>query len=582
MTMDVRDMTSPEQLMGHIQHIAQWVRLSGSPEESKGFDYIEEKLTEWKISYKRITHPAYISLPGKASVTIKMQGIEMPIECITHAMGANTPKEGIAGSLVYVGKGMPDDYKHFPQGAIALVEGLATPLSTLNAGKANAAGVVFINGSEFHEMIVSPVWGSPPSDRQHLLPEIPVVSILEKDARKIKSQLAQQIPVQVTLNTEVLTEWREIPLLIADIEGNQYPEEVVMLAGHVDSWHYGAMDNASANAVQLEALRVFQQRKDKLVRSLRVAFWSGHSHGRYAGSTWYVDEHWAELEEELVVQMYVDSVGGKGATVLSQAWAMSETKPVAIEALALETGEVFEGGRFGRGGDQSFYGIGVSGLFMCLSEQPPITDPKYIGSSNLLGGNGKTGGLGSWWHAVDDTVDKLDPAFLNRDARIYLYSLSRYLEEPRLALDFRETIMELRNHLLQWQKIAQDRFELSEAVKYCNQLEEVVQPFYQAQDLEPTIFNQIVITLGRILIPLNYTTGNKYEQDLALNYQPIPSLEPIQDLLKTEPGSDEEQHLLILLKRRLNYVSNTLRKASQYLKEFPAVKQIPESMEMRK
>src|SRR5699024_3524545 len=123
---------------------------------------------------------------------------------------------------------------------------------------------------------------------------------------------------------------------------------VVFLSGHVDSWHYGAMDNASANAVQLEVLKAFQERKEHLKRTLRVVFWSGHSHGRYAGSAWYVDKNWQDLNEELAVQMYVDSVGGKGATILTQAWAMSETKQVAVDALELELNDKFEGTRFGR------------------------------------------------------------------------------------------------------------------------------------------------------------------------------------------------------------------------------------------
>jgi hypothetical protein len=563
---DVRDMTSSVQLMEHVKTIAKEVRLSGSPEEARSFDYIEEKLKEWNISYHRTTHPAYISLPVKASVTIQVGGTASSLESITHSMGVSTAPEGLSGTVVYASAGGPDDYKNFPAGAIALVEGLATPMGTLVAGQAGAAGVIFINGQEFHEMIVSPVWGSPSSEYTHLMPKIPVVSILEKDGKELRNELAKNTIVETTIQTEVLTEWRPIPILIADVEGNEFPDELVLLAGHVDSWHYGAMDNASANAVQLEALRVFQERKDKLKRSLRVAFWSGHSHGRYAGSTWYVDENWSELDERLVVQMYIDSVGGKGATVLSQAWAMSETKAVAVDALAEETGEVFEGGRFGRGGDQSYYGIGVSGLFMCLSEQPPVTDPTHISSSNLLGGNGKTGGLGSWWHAVDDTVDKLDPAFLERDARIYLYALARYLEESIVSLDFRPTVEELRQHLVYWQNAAKGRFSLESAFTQCAQLEEAVHQFYNQKDLDPMTFNQTVVQLGRILIPLNYANGNRFEYGLALNHEPILALEPIHELVKTVPNSNEEQHLLVLLKRRLNYVTDSLKKASQLLK----------------
>jgi len=560
---DVRDMTSPEQLMNHVHNIAQWVRLSGDDGEAKAFDYIEQRLKEWGIDYGRITHPAYISLPGEASLSVQAGDAFYDIGCITHAMAAAAPQPGTTAAVVDVGAGRAEDYRNFPAGAIALIDGLATPGNTLNAGRGGAAGAIYINGNELHEMIVSPVWGSPAADKTELLPKIPVVSILSKDAEPIREALAAGTKVQATILTEVLKEWRAIPLLTAEIPGNEFPDEVVLLSGHVDSWHYGAMDNGSANAAQLEALRVFNERRSELKRTFRVAFWSGHSHGRYAGSTWYVDHHWEELERRLAVEMYVDSIGGKGATVLSQAWAMSETKHIAVAALAEETGDVFEGGRFGRGGDQSFYGVGVSGLFMCLSEQPPVTDPGYIGSSNLLGGNGKTSGLGSWWHAVDDTPDKLDAAFLHRDARIYLYALARYLESSQLDLDFRPTVAELRGHLAAWQEQAGDRFSLERALDQCAKLADSVDAFYAACADDVACFNQVVMALGRALVPLNYSTGNRYNHDLALPYPPIPALQLIDELVGLEHGSDAENHLLVALQRNLNYVCDTLRQATQ-------------------
>ena len=48
-----------------------------------------------------------------------------------------------------------------------------------------------------------------------------------------------------------------------------------MLSGHVDSWHYGAMDNASADATMLEVGRIFSEHAGELRRGLRLAFWSG-------------------------------------------------------------------------------------------------------------------------------------------------------------------------------------------------------------------------------------------------------------------------------------------------------------------
>ena len=44
-----------------------------------------------------------------------------------------------------------------------------------------------------------------------------------------------------------------------------------------------------------------------------MAFWSGHSHGRYASSAWYADTFWHDLHERCVCHVNIDSVGAKGA-----------------------------------------------------------------------------------------------------------------------------------------------------------------------------------------------------------------------------------------------------------------------------
>jgi len=572
-TTDIRDCTTAEVLMAHVHNIAKYVRSSGDDEEAKAFDYIESCLRRWGVTYERTTHPAFISLPVAARLSVGTGAAQREYRCITHSMSAQTGEFGCIGSVVDVGTGTSQEYQaasfaaQIARGArIALVDGLATPDKTMTAKAEGAAAVIFVNGDELHEMIVSPVWGSPSSERVGLLPNIPVVSVLGADGAQIRKQLLQADDVVATIHTDVVTEWRDIPMLIADVEGNTFPDEVVLLSGHVDSWHYGAMDNASANAVQLEALRIFKERQHVLQRTLRVAFWSGHSHGRYAGSTWYVDHHFEEIVQRVVLHMYIDSVGGQGATVLSEAWAMSETKHVAVHALAAETGDVFNGTRFGRGGDQSFYGAGVSCLYMCLSEQPPAPTSGLINVSQLLGGNGKTGGLGAWWHAVDDTVDKLDADFLLRDARIYLSSLGTYLEQTRLAFDFRETVAELHGHLAMWQAKAQARFSLQTADAACAELKQAVDAVYAAQ-LDDVSYNQAVVGLSRRLVPLNYSTGNRFEHDLALGYPPIPALQPIDALLTTTAGSDAAQHTLVLLQRRCNYVTHALREASLFARQ---------------
>jgi Zn-dependent M28 family amino/carboxypeptidase len=178
------------------------------------------------------------------------------------------------------------------------------------------------------------------------------------------------------------------------------------------------MDNGTANATMLEVARILSQEKTELKRSLRLAFWSGHSHGRYAGSALYCDEHWEELYDSCVLHVNIDSVGAKDSVVLTEGNCMAETKDLAGSVIRELVSEVYEGSRFGRAGDQSFWGPGVPSLLMGLSEQVPATTPAAQAFTKLFGA-GKGGGFG-WWHTTEDTMDKIDPDYLERDCRICL------------------------------------------------------------------------------------------------------------------------------------------------------------------
>jgi len=91
-------------------------------------------------------------------------------------------------------------------------------------------------------------------------------------------------------------------------------DDFLLLHGHYDSWYVGITDNATGDAGMLEAARVFDEHSDELERNLRVAWWPGHSTGRYAGSTWYADEFAQELATNCVAQVNMDSPGAKDAT----------------------------------------------------------------------------------------------------------------------------------------------------------------------------------------------------------------------------------------------------------------------------
>ena len=76
---------------------------------------------------------------------------------------------------------------------------------------------------------------------------------------------------------------------IAEIVGTDKADEVVMLGGHLDSWHSatGATDNAIGCAIMMEAVRILQAVGAKPRRTIRVALWGGEEEG-LLGSLAYV------------------------------------------------------------------------------------------------------------------------------------------------------------------------------------------------------------------------------------------------------------------------------------------------------
>ncbi|MDQ2744373.1 MAG: M28 family peptidase [Chloroflexota bacterium] len=562
---------SQDRLMADTEALARWVRLSGSEDERQAFEYVADVLRGLGLEPVLHLAPGYISLPKSADLQVNGN----PIPAITHAMAAGTPPDGLDLPLVYVGDGSPTaDATKDLTGTIVLLDGIAAPEAVRAAQEAGAAACVFATSDQYvHEMIVSGVWGSPDPSNRERLPKIPVVSVGREERDRLRSLLAAGNPVRAHLTTTVSTSWREIPTLTVQVDGPRDTDEFVLLSGHIDSWHYGAMDNGSANAGMLETLRAVLPHRDTFRRGLRLAFWSGHSHGRYAGSTWYADAFWEDLHDNCAVHINVDSLGGRNATVLTEANAMAETYAVAAAVIRAVADVEFVGTRFGRAGDQSLQGIGVPSLFMSLSEQPP--DSERVNTLAVItgGGDAKSGGLGWWWHTTEDTADKIDPDLLLRDARIYAAVTYRFLAAPVLPLDLRASSRDLWSHLRHWQEEAGDRFDLSpvlsraeEVAGLAARLQERIERLGDRVDDETAHrLNQAIVAAERPLVRLNYAQSGPYAHDPARGQPPVPLLAPLDDLPATAPGSDESHELHTLLVRRCNQVLHELTEARRAL-----------------
>lgn len=105
------------------------------------------------------------------------------------------------------------------------------------------------------------------------------------------------VEVEADVKTKFFNEDLRAYNVIAEIPGSDptLKDELVMLGGHLDSWHgaTGATDNAAGCAVMMEAVRILKAVGVQPRRTIRIALWSGEEQG-LLGSRNYVTNHFAD------------------------------------------------------------------------------------------------------------------------------------------------------------------------------------------------------------------------------------------------------------------------------------------------
>lgn len=130
---------------------------------------------------------------------------------------------------------------------------------------------------------------------------------------------------KIVLNLDLKVKWDRKDLngynVIAEIPGSDpfLKEQVVMIGGHLDSWHAatGATDNAAGCAVMMEAARLIVKLNLHPRRTIRIALWSGEEEA-LLGSFNYVKKHFGNpadmklTEEAKNISAYFNLDNGTG------------------------------------------------------------------------------------------------------------------------------------------------------------------------------------------------------------------------------------------------------------------------------
>jgi len=536
----------PAELSRHAREIVRHVRPSGSPGEFVAIDYIVKTLRSEAIPVEVYEFSAYLSDPVGASFRIETpEPREFP--ALTQVFSTSTGPAGVSGEIVDCGKGEPADYaKGEVRGKVVLVNGLADPDGVQAAQQAGAIGAVFASTSErVNEMTVGPVWGTPEPEDLRLLPRIPSVAVTREAGAEIRRRLRSGA-VRVQLATEVATGFKTLRLPVATIRAARDPEGFVLLGGHIDAWHYGGTDEGASNAAMVEMARIFYRHRGKLERGLKVAWWPGHSNGRYAGSTWYVDAFWPEIRSHALAYLNIDGVGQKEASLYAVA-ATAELTPLARSVVKEQAGVDPRAERPGRNSDQSFYGVGL-----------PLLQFNHARSEEI-------GGYW-WWHTPEDTFDKIDFEILATDTRLYVAALHRLLTRPAPPLQLGATTAEIRQLLSERESAAGKLLPLGPAIERAERLHNLAlsldgQLSRGTGSLEGAELARRMVSFLRPIQRVTYQGRGPYHQDPALERKRLPGLVALEGLAALQSRPDLFGFTKAYLVRELNRLVDHLDQA---------------------
>ena len=130
-----------------------------------------------------------------------------------------------------------------------------------------------------------------------------------------------KVQVELDVKSRMIPDDTKAYNVIGEIPGTDptLKSELVMLGGHLDSWHSatGATDNAAGCAVMMEAVRILYALNLQPKRTIRIALWSGEEQG-LLGSHAYVSKHFGDpitmklLPDQSKVSVYYNLDNGTG------------------------------------------------------------------------------------------------------------------------------------------------------------------------------------------------------------------------------------------------------------------------------
>ena len=224
-------------------------------------------------------------------------------------------------------------------------------------------------------------------------PKIPHAAITMEDAMMLGrlQERGEKIVLHLRMEARsVADRWSRN--VIAELPGSEFPEEIVVLGGHIDSWDVGqgAHDDAGGCVAAWQAVKLIKELGLQPKRTLRVVLWTNEENG-VRGNKNYRDEHFDELKDHILA---IESDGGvfdpRGFGFTGSDEARDILTDISRLLLPIDANAIFKGGR-------------AADIAPLNDEGVPVMSLKVDGSKYF------------WYHHTSaDTFDKVDIMEFNR------------------------------------------------------------------------------------------------------------------------------------------------------------------------
>ena len=561
----VEDAVSAEEIARTLDGI-DYDRTGGREGERRAAAFLEERLRQYGIAHRRHDIRVHLSWPVSASLAA-LNVAPKAFKALAVTFGASTPAGGVVGEAVWLEGALPDAARlgSLVRGRIAIVSASSIyPEDSVWAVQAaGAIGLVQVSeGDVLHEDTASSIWGTPTTESASKLPAIPVITIGRSDGERLRTAGATG-PLTLRVTARVDRGWATVPLVMADVAGSR--PEFVLVTTHVDAWYRGMTDTGGTVASILEMARVLQQ-QPRLTRGVRFAWWPGHSFGRYAGSAWYVDHFWTDLDRHCVAYTNLDGAGRRGSRVdaiVAGGWPgladfshrfaetrLGKTPPEAPTRLF----------RPGRDSDSAFQGLGIPEFFVGVPG-PPKGHPDVEPNGTIV-----------YWHTPDDTRDKIDLAALTLDTRYRLAQIHELATAPTLPHQLAPIALSYRRAIEALQSAAGPAFDLEPAARaaarletFATEVDRLPRPSAEPARLS---LDRVLVRVTKRLNSTLYTRAGRFEQDPAATLPLLPRLARAAELAALPRDGDAFGFLEVELLRGRNQVVATLTEAADEIEHY--------------